>query len=58
VQAKDFDVDAQDGIGWTSLMMAASRKDADEIIDLLLSRGTGVNMTSIKRLILRLTLRD
>ena len=43
---KDFDVDARDGLGWTPLMMAASLKDADEVVDLLLSRDADVNMKS------------
>lgn len=46
LQAKDFDVDAKDGIGWTPLMMATSRKDGDAMVDLLLSRGANVNATS------------
>ncbi|KAF2145702.1 uncharacterized protein K452DRAFT_324600 [Aplosporella prunicola CBS 121167] len=44
VQSKGFDVDAQDGSGWTPLMMAASLKESDELVDLLLSRGADVNM--------------
>jgi len=45
VQAKDFDIDAQDGSGWTCLMMVSSRKEGgDEIVDLLLSKGADVNM--------------
>ena len=48
VQAKNFDVDAQDASGWTSLMMASSRKEgSDEIIDILLSKGADVNMISM-----------
>ncbi|KAF2428859.1 putative proteasome regulatory particle subunit [Tothia fuscella] len=46
VEWKDFDVDAQDSIGWTPLMMASSRKDSDEILDLLLARGADVNKTN------------
>ena len=37
-ERKDFDVDAQDGAGWTSLMMASSLKDADALVDLLLAK--------------------
>ncbi|KAF2461003.1 proteasome regulatory particle subunit [Lineolata rhizophorae] len=44
VQTKGFEIDAQDGVGWTPLMMAVSLKDADEILDLLLQRGADVNM--------------
>ncbi|KAF9640426.1 putative proteasome regulatory particle subunit protein [Lasiodiplodia theobromae] len=40
IQTKNFD----DGSGWTPLMMAASLKDADELVDLLLSRDADVNM--------------
>ncbi|OCK86383.1 putative proteasome regulatory particle subunit [Lepidopterella palustris CBS 459.81] len=47
VQSRNFDVDAQDGSGWTSLMMAASRKDADDIVDLLLRKDADVNMKSM-----------
>ncbi|OJD37632.1 proteasome regulatory particle subunit [Diplodia corticola] len=46
IQTKNFDIDAQDGSGWTPLMMAASLKDADELVDLLLSRDADVNMKS------------
>ncbi|KAK4635332.1 putative 26S proteasome regulatory subunit p28 [Fulvia fulva] len=38
-ELKSFDVDAKDGAGWTSLMMAASLKDADDVVDLLLAKG-------------------
>ncbi|OMP88141.1 Ankyrin repeat-containing protein, partial [Diplodia seriata] len=46
IHTQNFDVDAQDGSGWTPLMMAASLKDADELVDLLLSRDADVNMKS------------
>ena len=36
----------QDGSGWTPLMMAASLKDADAIVDLLLRKGADVNIKS------------
>lgn len=36
----------KDGLGWTPLMMAASLKDGDDIVDLLLRKGADVNMTS------------
>lgn len=45
-QTKDFDVDVQDGSGWTPLMIACSIKDGDEIIDLLLARGADANLKS------------
>lgn len=40
---KFFDSDAIDGSGWTPLMMACSRKDAEQIVDLLLSKDADVN---------------
>ncbi|KAK5116001.1 hypothetical protein LTR62_000457 [Meristemomyces frigidus] len=43
-EQKAFDVDAQDGAGWTALMMAASLKDADQLIDLLLAKGADPGM--------------
>ncbi|EME49399.1 hypothetical protein DOTSEDRAFT_143341 [Dothistroma septosporum NZE10] len=43
---KSFDVDAKDGAGWTSLMMAASLKDADDVVDLLLAKGADPNETT------------
>ncbi|KAI1479837.1 ankyrin [Daldinia eschscholtzii] len=45
-QQKDFDPDVEDGSGWTPLMIAASVKDGDGIVDLLLSRGADVNQKS------------
>ncbi|KXT17774.1 hypothetical protein AC579_3614 [Pseudocercospora musae] len=36
---KGFDVDAQDGSGWTALMMAASLKDGDALIDFLFTKS-------------------
>ncbi|KAK5010527.1 hypothetical protein LTR28_009328 [Elasticomyces elasticus] len=43
---RDFDVDAQDSAGWTPLMMAASLKNSDTVLDLLLNKGADVNMKS------------
>lgn len=43
VQAKNFDPDVTDGSGWTPLMMACSRKDAEPIVDLLLSKEADIN---------------
>lgn len=41
---KSFDVDAQDGAGWTALMMASSLKDGDAMVDLLLNKGADPNV--------------
>ncbi|KAF2120728.1 ankyrin repeat-containing domain protein [Lophiotrema nucula] len=46
VQAKNFDVDAKDASGWTPLMMACSRKEAEEVVNLLLGKGAEVNEKS------------
>jgi 26S proteasome non-ATPase regulatory subunit 10 len=46
VQQKAFDPDVQDDSGWTPLMIAASVKDSDKIVDLLLSKGADINQTS------------
>ena len=40
---KGFDIDAQDGAGWTALMMAASLKDGDALVDMLLAKGADPN---------------
>jgi 26S proteasome non-ATPase regulatory subunit 10 len=45
-QVKGFDADAQDGSGWSPLMIACSVEDGDEMVDLLLSRGADVNLKS------------
>lgn len=42
-ERKDFDVDAQDGSGWTPLMMASSLKDGEAVTDLLLAKGADTN---------------
>ncbi|KAK4674221.1 putative ankyrin-repeat protein [Podospora pseudopauciseta] len=46
VQQKGFDVDAKDDMGWTPLMIAASVKDSDRVVDLLLARDADVNETT------------
>ncbi|KIV98829.1 hypothetical protein, variant [Verruconis gallopava] len=46
VQSKSFDPDAQDGMGWTPLMMAASVKDGEALVDLLISKGADVNVSN------------
>ncbi|KAI1657092.1 hypothetical protein F4813DRAFT_361584 [Daldinia decipiens] len=42
-QQKDFEPDVEDASGWTPLMIAASVKDGDAVVELLLSRGADVN---------------
>jgi 26S proteasome non-ATPase regulatory subunit 10 len=42
-ETKGFDIDAQDGAGWTALMMASSLKDGDNLVDLLLAKGADVD---------------
>ncbi|KAI5819702.1 ankyrin repeat-containing domain protein [Pyronema omphalodes] len=44
---KGFDPDASDTRGWTPLMMAASIKDGEEIVKLLLAYGAMVNAQSM-----------
>ena len=36
----------QDASGWTPLMIAASVKDGEKVVDLLLAKGADVNQTS------------
>ncbi|KAI9766090.1 MAG: hypothetical protein M1840_006797 [Geoglossum simile] len=43
VQQKKFDPDAQDGSGWTPLMIASSLKEGDELVHLLLRKEADVN---------------
>jgi 26S proteasome non-ATPase regulatory subunit 10 len=43
---KDFDPDVQDSLGWTPLIMAASRPEGTELAELLISRGANVNEKS------------
>ncbi|QIX01555.1 hypothetical protein AMS68_007072 [Peltaster fructicola] len=42
-EQKSFDVDAQDGSGWTALMMASSLKEGDAMVDLLLAKSADTN---------------
>ncbi|KAH7627554.1 ankyrin repeat-containing domain protein, partial [Sordaria sp. MPI-SDFR-AT-0083] len=46
VNQKGFDPDVEDEMGWTPFMIAASVKESDAIIDLLLSRGADINQTN------------
>lgn len=43
-EQKSFDIDAQDGSGWTALQIASSLKDADALVDFLLSKGADTNV--------------
>jgi len=47
MQAKNFDPDVKDGLGWTPLMMASSRKDSEAMVELLLPKDANVNETSM-----------
>ncbi|KAF2964521.1 hypothetical protein GQX73_g9066 [Xylaria multiplex] len=42
-EQKTFDPDVEDDSGWTPLMIAASVKDGEAIVDILLQRGADVN---------------
>jgi len=42
-EQKNVDIDARDGSGWTALMIAASVKDGEALVDLLLSKGADPN---------------
>ncbi|KAI5864980.1 ankyrin repeat-containing domain protein [Durotheca rogersii] len=46
-QQEGFDPDAEDDSGWTPLMIAASVKDGDKTVELLLSRGADVNQKTL-----------
>ncbi|MCJ1322088.1 hypothetical protein MMC15_007433, partial [Xylographa vitiligo] len=43
VSRRDFDPDVKDGSGWTPLMIAASLRDGDELVDLLIQKEADVN---------------
>ncbi|KAI2463657.1 ankyrin [Annulohypoxylon bovei var. microspora] len=43
-QQKEFDPDVEDDSGWSPLMIAASVKDGDAIVELLLSRGADTTL--------------
>ncbi|KAI1180556.1 hypothetical protein F4777DRAFT_528463 [Nemania sp. FL0916] len=45
-QQKAFDPDVEDDSGWTPLMIAASVKDGEAVVDTLLQRGADVNQKS------------
>ncbi|KZL73404.1 ankyrin repeat-containing protein [Colletotrichum tofieldiae] len=47
-QYRSFDPDVQDGSGWTPLMIAASLKDGEALVNLLLQKGADVNLKSKK----------
>jgi 26S proteasome non-ATPase regulatory subunit 10 len=42
----DFDPDVQDSLGWTPLMMSASRPEGTELATLLIAKGANVNEKS------------
>lgn len=39
-------LNTQDGSGWTPLMISASLKDGDDLVNLLLQKGADVNLKS------------
>ncbi|PNS19875.1 hypothetical protein CAC42_7842 [Sphaceloma murrayae] len=43
-ERRDFDVDAQDGMGWTPLMISSSILEGDALVDLLLAKDADPNM--------------
>ncbi|KAK6213000.1 hypothetical protein QIS74_09002 [Colletotrichum tabaci] len=43
-QYSNFDPDVQDGSGWTPLMIAASLKDGEALVSLLLQKGADANL--------------
>ncbi|KAK1638143.1 ankyrin repeat-containing domain protein [Colletotrichum phormii] len=43
-QIRSFDPDVQDGSGWTPLMISASLKDGEDLVNLLLQKGADVNL--------------
>lgn len=43
VSTINFDPDVQDGSGWTPLMIAASVKDGEEMVDILLEKEADIN---------------
>lgn len=45
-QQKQFDPDVEDDSGWTPLMIAASVKDAEKLVGMLLGWGADVNQTN------------
>ncbi|KAF3764910.1 hypothetical protein M406DRAFT_98306 [Cryphonectria parasitica EP155] len=45
-EEKGFDVDVQDDMGWTALMIAASVKDSERLVEFLLSKGADPNEKS------------
>ncbi|KAF7516617.1 hypothetical protein G7054_g14088 [Neopestalotiopsis clavispora] len=45
-QQKQFDPDVEDDSGWTPLMIAASVKDAEKLVGMLLGWGADVNQTT------------
>ncbi|KAM0794613.1 gankyrin [Usnea florida] len=47
VSRKDFDPDVQDASGWTPLMIAASLREGDDLVDLLLSKEAEVNVKTL-----------
>ncbi|KAL9134861.1 MAG: hypothetical protein Q9175_003951 [Cornicularia normoerica] len=47
VSRKDFEPDVQDASGWTPLMIAASLREGDDLVDMLLSKEADVNAKTL-----------
>ncbi|TDZ19689.1 Ankyrin repeat-containing protein [Colletotrichum orbiculare MAFF 240422] len=46
-QLQSFDPDVQDSSGWTPLMIAASLKDGEDLVSLLLQKGANVSLNNL-----------
>ncbi|KAJ3945551.1 putative ankyrin-repeat protein [Colletotrichum fioriniae] len=51
-QSRSFDPDVQDGSGWTPLMISASLKDGEDLVNLFLQKGADVNLKNVAKKLL------